>query len=70
MARPRKIGSSWKGKKYVHGPRRVDPKKCTKIRLGKPTKSGKRLVWCKKADGKWVIQSTLRPKASKKRGRK
>ena len=61
----RRLGSSWKGSKYVHGPRRVDPRRCKEIRLGQPTKKGKRLVWCQKANGQWVIQSLLTPKTTK-----
>ena len=58
----RKIGSSWKGKKYIHGPRLVNPKKCTEFRVGKPNKKGVRLVFCKlKKDG-WIIQSKLTPR--------
>ena len=66
---PQEIGSSWIGKGYVHGPRKWDPKKCSEIRLGKPTKDGIRLVWCKlKGTNRWVAQSKLTPikKAAKK----
>jgi len=59
---PQGIGSSWIGKGYVHGPRKVDPRKCSEIRLGKSTKEGIRLVWCKlKGTDKWVVQSKLTP---------
>jgi len=58
----RRIGTSWPGKKFIHGPRLVDPKRCKKIRLGKKSKSGKRLVFCQLKSGKWVQQSTLKPR--------
>lgn len=63
MKIPQEIGSSWTGKKYVHGPREIDPKECSEIRLGKVRKDGTRVVLCKlKKTGKWVKQSTLTPK--------
>lgn len=67
MKHPRKLGSSWRGKGYVHGPRLVDPKECSEIKLGKVRKDGSRLVFCKlKRTGKWVRQSTLTPRKGKK----
>ena len=60
---PTKIGSSWAGDKYIHGPRLVNPNLCTEFRIGKATKSGKRQVFCRlKKTGKWVRQSTLTPR--------
>ena len=60
---PRKIGTTWIGPKYVHGPRRRSPNLFSEFRLGKPMKTGKRLVFGKhKKTGKWAIQSTLVPK--------
>jgi hypothetical protein len=58
----RKVGASWVGDKYVHGPRLVEPKKFVKFRLGKPTKEGIRLVFGKTKRGKWKVQSRLTPK--------
>jgi len=69
MSHSQSIGSKWKGKKYVHGPRRVAPKKCKAIRLGKRTKTGTRLVWCKLDSGRWVIQSKITPRSKGKGGR-
>lgn len=61
--RPQGLGTKWEGDKFIHGPRLIDPKKCEIFRVGKPTKTGKRLVWCKlKKNGEWVRQSTLTPK--------
>lgn len=63
IKRPQRLGSKWRGPKYVHGPRKADPKKCEKFRVGKPTKTGKRLVFCKlKRKNKWVVQSKLTPR--------
>jgi len=56
----RRIGGVWVGDKYKHGPRLVDPKRCSEFRLGRPTKSGTRWVFGKlKKSGKWVRQSKL-----------
>ena len=63
VKRPQGLGTKWEGEKFVHGPRLIDPKKCEVFRLGKPTKTGKRNVFCKlKKTGKWAKQSTLTPK--------
>ena len=59
MKHPTKIGSSWAGEKYIHGPRLVDPKKCVDFRLGKEMKDGSRWVWGQLKNGKWVRQSKL-----------
>lgn len=61
----RKIGSKWKGMKYLHGPRKISPEKISEFRLGKKTKEGKRLVFGKlKKTGKWAVQSKLTPSYS------
>lgn len=58
--RPQGLGTKWEGEKFIHGPRLIDPKKCEIFRVGKITKTGKRIVWCKlKKNGEWVRQSTL-----------
>lgn len=63
---PQKIGSKWVGDKYVHGPRMVDPKKCSKFRVGKPNKKGEKLVFCERKDNKdWVVQSKLTPRKNR-----
>jgi len=62
---PQEIGSIWKGDKYSHGPRLVDPKKCESFRLGKLRKNGVRIVWCKLKNGSWVMQSKLAPRKKK-----
>ncbi len=63
MRRAGKIGSTWVGEKYIHGPRLVDPNKCSAFRTLKPDKKGRRKVMCKlKTTGKWVQQSTLTPR--------
>jgi len=60
IKRPKGLGTKWEGEKFIHGPRLIDPNKCEEFRLGKPTKTGRRTVWCKlKKDGKWARQSTL-----------
>lgn len=66
--RPQKIGSKWTGDKYVHGPRKVSPKKCSKFRVGKPVnKEGQRLVFCelKSKRDAWVVQSKLTPRKNR-----
>ena len=62
---PKDIGSVWEGEKYIHGPRLVDPKTCKEFRLGKPSKRGVRIVWCKLKNGSWVMQSKLTPRKKK-----
>jgi len=58
----RKIGTSWKSKKYIHGPRIRSPSKYSEFRLGKPTKEGKRFVFGKiRGTNKWEMQSKLTP---------
>ena len=52
----------------MHGPRKVDPRRCVNIRLGKPDKEGKRTVWCELASGKWVRQSRLTPTRASAKG--
>jgi len=60
---PTKLGSSWKGPGYIHGPRLANPRKFAEFRLGKPSKSGKRQVFGRlKGTKKWVRQSTLTPR--------
>lgn len=60
---PTKIGSSWTGEKYVHGPRKKNPKEFSAFRIGKPTKEGIRLVFgLNKKTKKWEVQSKLTPK--------
>ena len=59
---PRKIGSRWKGEKYIHGPRKISPKQFSEFKLGPIRKSGKRFVFGKlKKSKKWAIQSELTP---------
>jgi len=59
----RKIGTSWIGKKYIHGPRLKSPKLFSEFRLGKPNKKGVRLVFGKlKKSGRWKMQSRLVPR--------
>ena len=59
----RKIGSSWKGPRYIHGPRLKNPKLFSEFRLSKPTKKGIRLVFGKnKRTGRWEVQSELIPR--------
>ncbi len=56
----RKIGASWSGEKYIHGPRLKSPAFFSEFRLGKPNKEGIRLVFGKlKSTGKWITQSKL-----------
>lgn len=63
MTHPGKIGSSWIGDRYIHGPRKHSPKIYSEFRLGKMLPSGERLVFGKKkTTGKWEIQSILKPK--------
>jgi hypothetical protein len=62
---PNKIGTSWSGKDYVHGPRKHQPSRYSEFRLGKATVNGKRIVWGKvKGTNKWEIQSSLIPKST------
>lgn len=64
---PGKIGSSWRGAKYIHGPRRHQPSKYKEFRLGKLNKDGSRIVFGRiKGSQKWEVQSTLHPKNDKK----
>lgn len=59
----RKIGTTWKGKRYIHGPRLKYPGRYAEFRLGKPTKRGERLVFGRiKGTNKWEIQSKLMPR--------
>jgi hypothetical protein len=61
--RDMRIGTSWVGDRYIHGPRRHMPSRYDKIRLGKPSKTGRRIVWgCVKGTNKWERQSVLRPR--------
>jgi len=65
MVKRRKVGESWIGGKYVHGPRLKSPKLFSEFRLGKP-KEGVRLVFGKlKKTGKWDLQSKLTPRRFK-----
>ena len=60
---PTALGSVWEGQHYRHGPRVVDPHKCSEFRVGKPNAEGVRLVFGKlKRGGKWVKQSKLTPR--------
>lgn len=65
--RPQAIGSSWKGKRYMHGPRRVSPKQIVRYYTTPPNAQGVRRVMGKTRSGKWVQQSTLRPIVQRKR---
>lgn len=59
---PTKIGSSWNGKKYRHGPRYVDPEKCSEFKLGPVLSDGSRNVFGRlKRTNRWVRQSKLTP---------
>lgn len=64
--RNRRIGSSWKGEKYIHGPRLKSPKLFSEFKIGKPNKAGVRLVFGKnKKTGKWEVQSKLTPRTGR-----
>lgn len=63
MNHPGKIGSSWTGKNYIHGPRKHQPSRYSAFRIGKPDSQGKRIVWGKvKGTNNWERQSTLKPR--------
>ena len=62
MKHPGRIGSSWRGHQYRHGPRRHPPSRYIGFRLGPRLKSGKRFVFGKvKGTNRWEVQSTLIP---------
>jgi len=62
MKHPGRIGSSWRGHRYRHGPRRHPPSRYIEFRLGPGLKSGKRFVFGKvKGTNRWEVQSTLIP---------
>ena len=65
VKRPKKIGSSWKGPKFKHGPRKVSPKKFDRYYTTPPDKDGVRKVMGRlSSTGQWVQQSTLTPNKS------
>ncbi len=58
----RKVGESWTGEKFIHGPRRHAPARYSEFRVGKRKNGGKRLVLGRvKGTKKWEVQSELRP---------
>jgi hypothetical protein len=60
----RKVGTSWRGTKYIHGPRLKSPRSFSEFRLGKPNKKGIRMVFGKnKKTGEWELQSKLTPRS-------
>jgi hypothetical protein len=60
---PGKIGSTWTGKGYVHGPRKHQPSGFSAWMTTKPDAEGKKKVLGKsKSTGKWEEQSTLTPR--------
>lgn len=63
-----KIGSSWRGQTYRHGPRKHLPSRYSTFRLGPRQASGKRLVFGKvKGQRRWEVQSTLVPIRKRRR---
>lgn len=57
----KRIGLSWKGKHFIHGPRKSSPSKYVGFRLGKRLPYGTRLVFGKTKNGKLELQSKLTP---------
>jgi len=76
--RPQAIGSKWKGEKYVHGPRIMQPKEFAFMKTVEPEDKyrhleggdkipdhlaeGSKLVIGKLREGDWAVQSVLTPR--------